>query len=57
MAVRAAHAQEAVFQAAAFEVSIEFARYILRQGRALGGRLPDAETRLRMLAYYAKLVR
>ena len=39
VAVRAAHAQEAVFETAAFEVSIEFTPDILRQDCAKGGRL------------------
>ena len=37
--VRAAHAQEAVLQAATLEVIIEFPLDILRQGRALCGHL------------------
>jgi hypothetical protein len=39
MTVRTAHAQEAMFETAALEVLIEFAHYILRQGRALRGQL------------------
>ena len=39
MTVRAAHAQEPVFQAATLEVIIEFPLDILRQGRALCGHL------------------
>jgi len=39
MAARTAHAQEAMLQAAALEILIELARYVLRQGHALRGQL------------------
>jgi hypothetical protein len=39
VAVVALHAQEAVFQATAFEIGFEFALYIARQNRALLGKV------------------